>query len=125
MSEINAAVVVLPIADQLCKDLLTTAMEGGSNYWLACKDVRRDEEMNVVHVTRCRDAEDSSNKFDDVTLNTMRLGVQRLLAPGADVASNIRSELLALMLDPDDTSWDVWTADAVLQFGLLGSLVYG
>lgn len=124
------ATISLPISDKACSMFLDQAVSSGSTYWLACKSVTRaakteaDKYPDIIAVHRCRDAEDGT-KFADITLDTMRLGFQRLLAPGADVASNIQSEALATLLDIDSTAWDDWTCDAVLQFGLLGSLVYG
>ena len=117
--------VTLPISDAVCRDFLTQCVESASSYWLSCDDVKRDVERNVIEVIGCSDAEDDSTKWGDANLDTIRLGIQRLLAPGANVASNIKREVLELLVDPESSAWDDWTCDACLQFGLFSELVYG
>jgi hypothetical protein len=117
--------MALEVKDKLCLDLLTTAFEGGSAYWLACKTRERDAEGNVTKIIGCRDAEDKTTKWPDADLATMRLGIQKILNGDVAVAKNIRADVLAAVLDDDNTSWDAETADCVLQAGLLGSIVYG
>ena len=119
-----AASVLLPISDEVCRDFLTQCVESASSYWLSCDSVKRDGH-NIIEVIGCSDAEDDETKWGDANLDTIRLGIQRILAPGANVASNIKTEVLASLIDPGSSAWDDWTCDACLQFGLLGELVYG
>lgn len=125
MNTTPSALVALPISLELCEDLLTTAYEGGSAYWLACEDVVRNAKGNVVEIKGCHDREDESEKFADVNLMTMQLGIQRICDPKFSIRPDIRKDLLAALTDPDSTTWDAETADSVVQAGLLGSLVYG
>ena len=121
--------VSLPISDDICRDFLTTCFEGGSSYWLSCDSVvytgHDTDKYGVAKINGCCDVEDEETGFGDADFETIRLGFQRLLAPGADIADHIRIEVLDALTDPDSSAWDAWTADAVLQFGLLGELVYG
>jgi hypothetical protein len=117
--------IQLPIGDQLCMDLLTTCVEGGSSYWLACDHVERDAELNVIKIVGCVDAEDDSEKWPDATLETIRTGIQRILEGNVKVRDDIRSAVLAAAVDPDSADWDAEHADCVLQAGLLNDIVYG
>jgi hypothetical protein len=116
--------VELNVTDQLCMDLLTAAVEGGSAYWLQCEDIVRDEELNVLKIVGPMDLEDDSERWDDVTLETIRLGVKRILE-GNLVDTHIQKDVLGAVTDPDSTSWDAETADCVLQAGMFNEIVYG
>ena len=116
--------VDLSVSDQLAVDLLTTAVEGGCAYWMEADSVERDEELNVLKIVGPADVEDPDLKWPDVTLETIRLGVQRILE-GKLVAAYIQADVLKAVTDPDSTSWDAETADCVVQAGMFNEIVYG
>jgi hypothetical protein len=118
--------VEFEISEQLCKDLLTTCVEGGSHYWLACLWFERDAEKNVVRIVGPCDTE-SHEKFPitEVTLDTMAVGLQRILSGEVKVSHTTKGNLLPSLLDPDECLWDADDADCVLQAGLLNDIVYG
>jgi hypothetical protein len=117
--------VQLEVTDELCRDLLTACYEGGSAYWLACDDVERDDDSNVVKIAGCVDREDDSTKWGDATLETIRTGIRKILANEAEVRSDIRGNVLNSVIDPENGDWDAEVADVVLQVGLLGEITYG
>jgi len=120
--------VELSIPDQLCKDFLTACVEGGSAYWLACKQVKRDTDLNVIRLIGCFDREHDAPgpaSWGDATAETIRLGIQRILSGSVKVGSHVARDVLMCVLDPDYTGWDAETADCVLQAGLLNEIVYG
>lgn len=125
----TTATVELTISDEICRHFLTACVESASAYWLQADRVvytgHDTDDYGVSEIIGCADAEDRKEKWGNANFDTIRLGFQRLLAPGANVAANIKQEALEALTDPDSSSWDDWTADAVLQFGLLGELVYG
>lgn len=115
----------LDVTDKLCLDFLTACFEGGSAYWLACKTLERNADHDVTKIIGCYDTEDRTTKWPDADAATMRLGIQRILDGSVKVRDDIRSQVLAVVLDEDDTSWDADTADCVLQAGLLNDITYG
>jgi hypothetical protein len=114
----------LEITDRLCKDLLTAAVEGGSAYWLACHSVKREESLDVIKIIKPFDRDDPDVRWADVTLETVRDGIQRILE-GNLVNSTIQGDVLRAVTDPDSCSWDAETADCVLQAGMFNEVVYG
>lgn len=121
--------------EQLLRDTLCTCIEGGSTYWLRGKPRRlMDDGSKFVdngepwHYTGVRDCKDAENNdaFGDVTLATIELGFRRI-SDGTlrDINSELFSAVALDWLRPDDAALDGWAADAVLQAGLFGSLVYG
>lgn len=117
--------VEFEVKDKLCLDLLTTAVEGGSAYWLACRSYTRDTDLNVTKIVGCFDREDASTQFDDVDIDTMRSGIERILSGKVAVREDVRGTVLAAVLDDDNSNWDSETADLVLQAGLHNEIVYG
>lgn len=119
----------LHITDEVCRDVLTTCVEGGSNYWLQAEDVVRDDDLNVTKIVGCEDATgempDGKKTWGDATLVTIQIGFQRLLQGTVAVNQEIRQQVFALATDPDYTGWDAWTADAILQAGLLNDITFG
>lgn len=119
--------VTLTIPDQLCIDLLSTAYEGGSNYWLHAKRFDCNEKKEIVRLYELTDAEtgETFDEGDEITLETMRLGIARLCDVEFFVAARIRASLFEALTDPESSAWDAETADCVVQAGLFGSIVYG
>lgn len=123
--------ITLPISDAVCRELLTTACEGGSVYWLRGQvqyggDPDADlSTYGVLNVTKCFDVEDRSNKFADINYDTIRKGIVALLKPEANVGAHHKKSIAMMLIDPDNADYDADDADAVLQFGMFGELVYG
>jgi hypothetical protein len=131
----------LEVSDKLCAELLTTACEGGSTYWLACDSLKRktfgeDDNIGwVVKVIGPVDAE-TDERFalkhalyddgKDVGLSTVRLGIHRLLDGTVKIGNKEHlSWLLESICDADSCAWDADTADLVLQAGMFNEIVYG
>lgn len=132
------ATTTIDIPEQLCFDLLTAAVEGGSAYWLRGACDYRGHDLSSIEtspeapygygpyaITECFEAEDEDTKFPDVSLDTMRVGIQRILEGKVKVRKDIIANILKSCLDPDVCDWDAEVADCVLQAGLLNDIVYG
>ncbi len=114
------------IPDQVCKDVLCTACEGGSNYWLAAKKVLRDKDGEYLGIVGPCDAEDRKTTWPDVNFDTIRTGFVNLLRPGFNVNSTNRAAALEMLVNYEEaTSWDAETADCILQAGMFNDMVYG
>lgn len=109
--------VEVELDKQVIVDLLTTAFEGGSNYWLAADNYNYRQMALVVDGEvkfPCRDIEDGV----DLTLTaaSIRQGLKLL---GTD---KVGKRAAAQIVNED---WDAETADIFLQLCLLGKVVYG
>lgn len=113
--------VRIDVSEQLLKDLLVTAVEGGSGYWADFLNVKRDTELNIIKclvVEQERSTEDEPPRRVDVTPELLALGLERL------AQANFPSALTHLKNAIDETG-DAETADVVLQMTVFGSVVYG
>lgn|GEM_PF-3271126 len=128
------------LTDQAMSDLLTTAVESGTaavRYWADITRILRDNptDLNVVEF-EAEVSEEGPVTVDHPDIpaaevsrfvcdrQTMRDGIRRLLAPGANVHASIRNDVMLLCTDPEHAA-DADTADAVVQFAVFGELVFG
>lgn len=102
-------------------DVMTTAIEGGINYWASLDTVSRVEDpteilgwrYDAAHLVDLEDGEEYT-----ISLDTIAQGLNRIskILPDCHIASAHR--------DMDAGDLDANDADAVVQYGLFGELVY-
>lgn len=104
--------VTVQIDHQFLLDLMTTAVEGGINYWGAVIDLNRDSDLNVLNfeVTDFEGEEAYTYSVDSIA---MLNALQALIK-----AYPWRVKML-------DGDYDAEDADCVVQFACFGELVYG
>lgn len=110
---------------QLLKDTLTTAVEGGIAYWCAAKSIERDKDHLVLKVVGPFDSEDPTTKWEDITLDVVKRGFERLLDGSVKVNTSTFQTIAADWNDPESCAMDAEGADCVVQAGLLNEIVYG
>lgn len=126
MSETKAEeriTLVMPVQIdvQRLRDLLVSAVEGGSNYWARFKALERSDDLDYLKVEVF---EVESHKDDGpgvrrtVTPEELVEGL-KLLAQGPFPAA--RQHLTNFLEENDDAE----TADVVLQLTVFGELIYG
>jgi hypothetical protein len=126
--------ITFALDEQFFEDILVTALEGGSNYWI--------EGIQINHPGGARPKGVPSSiwasqalinggsvifKTDDdriLTLNDFHNGVKVWAEKHPNtIASTISTENNKITLDPSNL--DANDADAILQYALFGKLVYG
>lgn len=104
-------IVEYEVEDQILKDILVAAVEGGSNYWWdehPPKRVERDEDLNV---TVLEFEKHSLINYCHITPQDLTHAIQELLSSG---------ELQFQDLDNHDAA----IADLILQQAVFGTQVY-
>lgn len=135
MTDTRTETVVLniPVSRQTLRDLLCTAVEGGSNYWADFRDCERTEDLDYIRV---RVVEQEASRADTRRVNRY--------VRAEDLAKGLERLALASAEQPDAAAWpkhfpgagkhladalsengDAATADVVLQMTVFGELVYG
>lgn len=126
---------VMTVTGQFLSDILTTAIEGGSNYWIERADsIERVEDkqspnylsptfIRKLKVSEGEPKEGMGDTFD-VTLQVMADGVRRLLDGSVKARQDIIADVLASVVE-GDALMDADAADVVLQAGLFGEVVFG
>lgn len=118
-------------------DVFVTAIEGGINYWAEVVEYKWKlpgggeglEGFHALVIDAEGDPEDGIRYTIDARV--IRLGIARAveaIREGKGAVAYQRAAILALAagIDPDtgDLDYDADTADAIVQYGLLGEVVY-
>jgi hypothetical protein len=74
-----------------------------------------------------KDDPDTHPQFEPQTVDyaLIRKGIERILTPGADIGPKLRGYVCAGVMDNDGGQIDADAADAIVQFGMFGKLVFG
>ncbi len=126
--------VTLAVSDQFLRDVLSTAIEGGSNYWANFSAFEWTErtmgsmaEYKAVTVSaQCECRTDTPDfKQKRITLTELRTGVQVMLERGK-CANSYKSDLLISVITDDAGMCDAELSDLILQSAMFdGDVVYG
>jgi hypothetical protein len=118
----NALVIHMTVSDQLLKDLLVTAVEGGSNYWAAFGEINRDEQLNIRSVLVTEHEPGGAIVVSKtVTPRDLVKGLQLLAGNKRKDFTNAEPCLMRCIRE----DYDQTDADIVLQMTVFGELVYG
>lgn len=126
------------ITDQFCRDVLCTAIEGGSNYWASFKVLKRIkgqycEEYEIVRVMEM-DVDGSGGEIARFTVDpqTIREGIARLVNGGmhdgrhsSDAHPDYRADVMRAVMSDDAGQIDANLADLILQASALSCIRYG
>ena len=111
--------------DQFLEDIIVTALEGGSNYWIDSikyiSDSPQGMPKSIWVFNQLKDGntitiylEDDDRAF--LTMRKLHMGVREYF-------SDSKKLIGGLTLDAAD--YDAYMADCVLQYAVFGELVYG
>lgn len=126
MSDIK---ITLTVDVKRLQDLLTSAIEGGSNYWASFDRVEHSGDMGAYVKVWLTEHEASDSRKEpivrDVTAEDLAKGLQALadVTSDPDKLSEFPAAFKHLNNALDD--YDQETADVVLQMTVFGELVYG
>lgn len=119
-----------PERTQFLNDLLITAIEGGmTSQWAEFRSIERDEELNIVKAVLVDeyDPVDMAPQSWTVTIDTMAKGlaVHRNDPAFTEQCEGGNGLTLADRTNGEDGDYDAIDADAILQLGLFGKVVFG
>jgi hypothetical protein len=125
------------LTDQEASDILTIAVEGDiTPQWAYCFNINRSNgtdglsDLSIWSVDIADAvAEDGEGAFSDrtVDLDTIKDGLNKILSGGSGLGLSAESWLVGEIQAAleNDLDFDAATADAVLQAGALGELMFG
>ena len=121
--------ITLKLTDETAYAILTTAAEGGINYW-ASFNVDRNGDDDVVRIHHIRDGEDTSSYYPDCGPTEVAAGIAEVFRQAAAAegdGSGFASICGAIAHDLafNEGCLDAGDCDDVVQFGICSSLVYG
>lgn len=107
--------------DGFVRGIMTTAAEGGINYWAEVLVQQR----KGIWVTSMFLKDLESGDRHEVTTETVEKGLDLVRSGSVKVGSDILRHVLAGDADDDAGEIDVEGADVIVQAGLFGKLIYG
>ena len=124
------------ISDQFVRDVLCTAIEGGSNYWAQFENARTVQGNYVAEVSEldvCEYGDESTEQSRHrIDTDKIREGMRRLLARDFNIeashghaAQRYTWTLQRTILENDAGMIDADDADVILQLACFGHIIYG
>ena len=123
-----------------CASQLTTAIEGGINYWAKGRNFKRipkDQEFAGFYLSCDIKADtgegdafptgDKRNGWQHISQGRICEAIERILDPSLPklMRSEIIDDIRADWNDPDECRSDAETADCVMQIACFGEIVFG
>jgi hypothetical protein len=112
---------------RLLADILIGAVEGGTGYWATVSDYQHSGPVADTSAT-LREIEPGDDEHPDgreVTTETIEHGIQKILDPYFRICTHLRAAITHAHHEGDAGGLDAEAADAVVQAGLFGQIVYG
>ena len=109
---------------QFMFDILTTAVEGGTNYWMECDKVERDERLNVIGVVNAR-PDDEEDVGGSVYPWDIARALQLIANGDTNMGKKMQEWVRRAMTEDDVGLLDAADCDCIFQIALFGEVVYG
>ncbi len=116
---------VFELSDEAVKDILVIAAEGGINYWCIGMLHRYPRESRQFKVREQEPSEGDACKEFDITADTVKRGITAILTKPYKTDVRMVLEVLHMLVEDDAGVIDADGADAIIQMGCFGELVYG
>lgn len=107
--------------ERFLKDVLITAVEGGTGYWARVSCYFPDAGRVALHEFD----DDGITETHKVTLGTIETGIKRICADRELVNRTIREDCIIDSAENQMVRGDADTADCIVQVGLFGKVIYG
>lgn len=107
--------------ENFLKDVLITAVEGGTGYWAQVSCYFPDAGRVALHEFD----DDGITETHKVTVGTIETGIKRIIADRELVNRVIREDVIIDSVENEMVRGDSDTADCIVQVGLFGKVVYG
>jgi hypothetical protein len=120
----DIAECVTPIndeAEQFLRDVMTTAIEGGIDYWAYVRDLERNNDGDVVCFD-VRDAEEPEQDRTHIDADAIRGAINRILGNHVKVGRDIVEQFIGFPNDCENTNCDAEGADVVVQIAVYGEI---
>jgi hypothetical protein len=126
-TETYAITQTFEIPEKLLRDIIITACEGGIGYWSQLETYNGpaiDEGVGLPLKIR-EDLDGQYGEWMTLDLEQVALGFQRLVAERPDHPCTRRMVQAIVNYDNGNYDYDADDADAIVQYGVLGSWTYG
>lgn len=111
--------------EQFLDDVVTTALEGGIGYWSVCSAYEWDGVPARAQIQEMDYDGEPDGPLMEVDRALIRKGIKEILAGESNVNATTVAYVQEANKYNDAGDVDADVADAIVQVGLFGNLVYG
>lgn len=120
--------------EQFLSDVLTTAVEGGINYWAAVSEYKwcDENDNNIPASVRVHELDDTTGEYMEpgVFITTKEIGraIARIMDVNDEIkhlGNHVRKDVFAASMENDAGDIDADIADVIMQIAVLGEVTYG
>ena len=116
------------LSKEFLQDVMTTAVEGGIDYWAVIRNLKRDGELNVLSFD-VRDSEDRTANWEQVDADRVQAAIDHIVAGSVKngVGDHIVDPIKGAIADPENMGVyiDADVADCIVQVAAYGEIVFG
>ncbi len=114
-------------AHQFLLDVMTTSIEGGINYWAEIRQLKRDEQLNVLSFSVRDDGDgDPTQRIKDewTHITPFQIGeaIKKILDGRAPIHSDIAGQFIGFPYCVDNCDVDSEGADCAVQIACFGKV---
>jgi hypothetical protein len=116
------------VSKQMLWYLFVTALEGGIGYWSVCSKYHwrtegGEDDLDGFYAD-VEETEEDAPVAHRIDADTILRGLVHFAQPG-DGYRHVREVARAILMGDDEVDYDADDADAIVQAGLFGEVVYG
>lgn len=109
---------------QFLADVLTTAVDGGINYWAMVSNYVFDSPSETRVTVHELGDDGNPSGYVDITITEIDEAIRSVLTDSS-LPSHVRSMVRETNIENDAGDIDAELADIIMQFAVLGELTYG
>ena len=109
--------------DQVILDVMTTAREGGCDYWADYVATERNAEGDVISMI-VRDSEDADAPDAIITPAKVEEAMVKLSLGEVLIRADLRQQVITALTDPESADIDADAADCIIQVAAYGEIVF-
>jgi hypothetical protein len=110
-----------------CRDVLTTAMEGGSDYWAKGRNSKHEPGGGGRYLSiEVKDAEDPEDPWHLVDEDKIAAAVNKIITdPDLKIRTDLKANIAGAWATNDAGQIDCEGADVIVQIAAYGEIVFG
>ena len=115
----------IQLPKEFLQDIMTTAVEGGIDYWAALRTLAFDMDGGIVRFD-VRDCEDMTANWELIDCDRVNNAVNRILGGDVKIADAARTSVREAVDDPENAGCyiDADIADSIIQIAAYGEIVF-
>jgi hypothetical protein len=109
--------------EQFLSDILTTAVEGGINYWASIRDVKRDNNYSILSF-ECRDSVSEDDHWCKICVDLIDDTILQIVNRKVETYISFYNDIKLATSEEDASHIDAEDANDLVQIAAFGEIVF-